>query len=72
MTMPTPGEARSRQTAYLATEHWWKTRVERLRDIYRREAELHLQNGQVGSLVAQTFNLAANDLEALLAERPSR
>ena len=29
--MPSEKEARSRQTAYEATEHWWKSRITRLK-----------------------------------------
>lgn len=65
MSMPTPGEARSRQTAYLATEAWWKTRVEEIIVAFRANADVNPQH-------VAAWELAARRLEFLLAERPSR
>ena len=75
--MPTQGEARSRQTAYLATEAWWKTRVEALSKQYRQRAEweMHLIGGlETSESEARraVLRTVADTLDALLAERPSR
>ena len=68
MTMPTPSEARSRQTAYEATEHWWKSRLialsSQLSALGKRESP---------SPYVEGFNEAcagaALALDALIAER---
>ena len=66
MTLPTPDQIRSRQTAYLATEAWWKTRVEGIRELAQR-----LADGATGQSLYD-LQCVANALDALLAERPSR
>lgn len=72
MTMPTQGEARSRQTAYLATEAWWRSRVENRAVAWRQEAAYYAGRGEAHALAAAIFTACANELDALLAERPSR
>ena len=67
MTLPTPDQIRSRQTAYLATEAWWKTRVEKLAEKYEKRQAACFPEYE-GSAAGD----AARDLRALLAERPSR
>ena len=67
--MPTPGEARSRQTAYLATEAWWRSRVEKMVEVWSRQARVtrhqtDYQQGYDDALLA-----VAATLEALIAER---
>ena len=81
MTLPTPDQIRSRQTAYLATEAWWKTRVEELEAELSRYAEIastvqaDLMDPEDRARAGGrwfAYNLAAERLRALLAERPSR
>ena len=81
MTLPTPDQIRSRQTAYLATEHWWRSRVEELERrlsfsserAFTRQADLMdpEDRGQAGGM-GYAFNQAASELRALLAERNPR
>ena len=69
MTLPTPDQIRSRQTAYLATEHWWRSRVEKMVEVWSRQARVtrhqtDYQQGYDDALLA-----VAATLEALIAER---
>ncbi len=72
--MPTPGEARSRQTAYLATEHWWASRVEMAVEQFRKRAdwEISIEDGietEVSAARRDTWKRAADVLDGLLAQR---
>lgn len=66
MTLPTPDQIRSRQTAYLATEHWWRSRVEALAESWREEAE------SMETRLGDALVSCANELDALIAERNPR
>ena len=68
--MPTPGEARSRQTAYLATEHWWRSRVEKLAAEFRTVREHIKASGDKSGAVL--MEACAKELDALIAERNPR
>ncbi len=69
---PSPDQIRSRRTAYLATEAWWRSRVEILARAWSREAgrtrhQTDYQQGYDDALLA-----VAATLEALIAERNPR
>ena len=73
MTLPTPDQIRSRQTAYVATEAWWKTRVEQIAKDCREAAKFWRQYPDATLGTAENAHEAcAKALEALIAERPSR
>lgn len=63
---PSPDQIRSRQTASLATEHWWRSRVEALAAKWRDPEFWE----DVGSRWDSTD--CARELEALIAERNPR
>ncbi len=70
MTLPTPQEARSRQTAIEAERHFWTSRLVRIANVYRMEAHFHrAHNGETGGVAARVYDIAANELDALIAER---
>jgi len=78
---PTPDQIRSRQTAYLATEAWWKTRVEEIARKLRVSSDIaftlqadlmHPEDQARAGGRGFAYDFAAKELEALLAERPSR
>ena len=58
MTLPTPQEARSRQTAMEAERWFWSSRLQAFVDRWRKEAETE-----------QRVSFAADELERLIAER---
>lgn len=71
---PSPDQIRSRQTAYVATEAWWKTRVEQLAAQFRQRAEweLSIEDGietEASAVRRATWACAALALETLLAQR---
>ena len=73
MSQITLGDARSRQTAYLATEHWWKTRVEALRQEYEAAAVSEVDHRFAGWEAAERqLRKVVADLDALIAERNPR
>ncbi len=76
---PSPEQIRSRQTAYLATEHWWRSRVEEIAAKFhadaadcRAGAESDVMDTEgANSLFAYAYMLdkCARELDALLALR---
>ncbi len=62
---PSPDQIRSRQTASLATEHWWRSRVEEVVAAFRANAQANADS-------AGTWELAANRVEYILRERNPR
>ncbi len=57
-------EARSRQTAYEATEHWWKSRLEQLRDNINECKSMTLSTE-----ARDAFLSCADAIDALILER---
>lgn len=77
MSMPTPGEARIRETAYKATEHWWRSRVEALEEQARNRSEwdLHIIDGietDESAARRSVWRTIAAELRLLIAERNPR
>lgn len=68
--MPTQGEARSRQTAYLATEHWWRSRVEAIARKWREDPPASQPWDTFER--AEDYAACAAELDALIAERNPR
>ena len=66
--MPTPQEARSRQTAYLAERHWWTQKLEVLAEDYRQSADAPPLLPDIDP----TLKLVASHIDALIAERNPR
>ncbi len=64
MTLPTPQEARSRQTAMEAERHWWKSRLKALWE--ECETRSYAAESQPR---ADAFKLVADKLLAIVAER---
>jgi hypothetical protein len=61
MTLPSPSEARSRQTAYEVERHWWVTRLREL--VERAEKYRDDPSGNATMLAAS--------IDALIDERTS-
>lgn len=70
--MPTPQEARARQTAYEATDAWWRSRVETRVTAWRQYAVYYAGKGQAHTLAAAVFRACADDLHAFITERNLR
>ncbi len=60
----TPGEIRSRETAYKATEHWWKSRVEEIVVTFERGLEVPTR----GLAYAEGYDRGVRAVLARLAE----
>ncbi len=64
MSLPTPQEARSRQTAYEVERHWWVQRVEELRRRTQHRANVRNDIG-----IREELEEVCDWLSNMLAER---